>query len=190
MYDILYLYHNCIFCSVAYPCLWDSQIRILWSEVPVRIRIFPSSSKYSLKKTLNPSVLWLLYDFFLKNLESFCFVTSLWLLIFGKWLMYFQKVKRKKNLLPSWLSLTKIAGSWAGSVSQRYGSAVPDPYQNVRDPQHRFFVLCLISFRAPLTFCGKQLMRLNVQVSDKNYAVAGDILDGYLYDLFMNMLGQ
>jgi hypothetical protein len=26
-------------------------------------------------------------------------------------------------------------------------------------------------------------------VSDKNYAVAGDILDGYLYDLFMNMLG-
>ncbi len=37
----------------------------------------------------------------------------------------------------------------------------------------------------------KQLMMsLNVQVSDKNYAVAGDILDGYLYDLFMNMLGQ
>jgi complement component 1 Q subcomponent-binding protein len=24
--------------------------------------------------------------------------------------------------------------------------------------------------------------------SDKKYAVAGDILDGYLYDLFMNML--
>jgi hypothetical protein len=34
------------------------------------------------------------------------------------------------------------------------------------------------------------MIRLNVKVSDKNYAVAGDILDGYLYDLFMNMLGQ
>jgi hypothetical protein len=32
----------------------------------------------------------------------------------------------------------KIAGSGAGSVSQRYGSADPDPdpYQNVTDPQH------------------------------------------------------
>jgi phosphate starvation-inducible membrane PsiE len=29
-----------------------------------------------------------------------------------------------------------------------------------------------------------------LQISDKNYAVAGDILDGYLYDLFMNMLGN
>ena len=27
------------------------------------------------------------------------------------------------------------------------------------------------------------------KISDKNYAVAGDILDGYLYDLFMQMLG-
>ena len=26
--------------------------------------------------------------------------------------------------------------------------------------------------------------------SDKTYAVAGDILDGYLYDLFMNMLDE
>jgi hypothetical protein len=29
----------------------------------------------------------------------------------------------------------KIAGSRAGSVSQRYGSTDPDPYQNVMDPQ-------------------------------------------------------
>jgi len=27
-------------------------------------------------------------------------------------------------------------------------------------------------------------------ISDKNYAVAGDILDGYLYDLFMSMLEE
>jgi hypothetical protein len=31
-------------------------------------------------------------------------------------------------------SLTKIAGS--GSISQRYGSADPDPYQNLMDPQN------------------------------------------------------
>jgi hypothetical protein len=52
------------------------------------------------------------------------------------------------------------------------------------------FVLYFSSCKVPRIFCVKQLMRLNVQVSDKNYAVAGDILDGYLYDLFMNMLGQ
>jgi hypothetical protein len=37
------------------------------------------------------------------------------------------------------MSLTKITGSGAGSlfgsVSQRYGSADPDPYENVTDPQ-------------------------------------------------------
>ncbi len=30
--------------------------------------------------------------------------------------------------------MTKIAGS--GSISQRHGSADPDPHQNVMDPQH------------------------------------------------------
>jgi hypothetical protein len=29
----------------------------------------------------------------------------------------------------------KIAGSGSGLISQRYGSADPDPYQNVTDPQ-------------------------------------------------------
>jgi hypothetical protein len=32
--------------------------------------------------------------------------------------------------------MTKIAGSGYGSVSQRYGSEDPDPFQNVMDPQH------------------------------------------------------
>jgi hypothetical protein len=32
--------------------------------------------------------------------------------------------------------MTKIAGS--GSISQRHGSADPDPPQNVMDPQHCF----------------------------------------------------
>jgi hypothetical protein len=37
-------------------------------------------------------------------------------------------------------SLKKIAGSGAGSgsVSQRYGCADPDLYQDARDPQHCF----------------------------------------------------
>ncbi len=30
--------------------------------------------------------------------------------------------------------MTKIAGS--GSISQRHGSADPDPHQNVMDPRH------------------------------------------------------
>ncbi len=41
-----------------------------------------------------------------------------------------------------WRPLTKIAGS--GSISQRYGSADPDPYQNVKDPQYWFLA----------SFCG------------------------------------
>jgi hypothetical protein len=49
--------------------------------------------------------------------------------------MYFQSNKQK-NLR----SLTKIAGSASasepGSISQRYGSLDPDPYQNLMDPQH------------------------------------------------------
>jgi hypothetical protein len=32
--------------------------------------------------------------------------------------------------------MTKIAGSRYGSLSQRHGSADPDPYKNVMDPQH------------------------------------------------------
>jgi hypothetical protein len=32
--------------------------------------------------------------------------------------------------------MTKIAGSGSGSISQRHGSADPDPHQNVMDPEH------------------------------------------------------
>jgi len=37
--------------------------------------------------------------------------------------------------------MTKIAGS--GSISQRQGSADPDPQQNVLDPQHCFKVMLM-----------------------------------------------
>jgi hypothetical protein len=32
--------------------------------------------------------------------------------------------------------MTKIAGSGSRSISQRHGSADPDPHQNVMDPEH------------------------------------------------------
>ena len=36
----------------------------------------------------------------------------------------------------------KIEGSASGSISQRHGSADPDPHQNVMDPQHGKKELC------------------------------------------------
>jgi hypothetical protein len=74
------------------------------------------------------------------------FMTSLWLLIFGKMIkMYLQKViSRKFFLLASWRSMTKIAQSWSWSISQMHGSADPDPYQNVTDLQH-WWKLCLLT---------------------------------------------
>ncbi len=63
--------------------------------------------------------------------------------------MYSQKVLCKKTLkqknyllLASWRSITKREES--GSVSQRYGSADPDPYQNVTDPKHCFLTYVII----------------------------------------------
>jgi hypothetical protein len=53
--------------------------------------------------------------------------------------MYLEKVISRKAtlvfLLASRRSMTKIAGSGSVSISQRHGSADPDPYQNVIDPQ-------------------------------------------------------
>ncbi len=47
------------------------------------------------------------------------------------------KSNKQKNFGPVILkSLSKILGSGVRSVSKRYGSADPDPYQNVKDPQH------------------------------------------------------
>ncbi len=77
------------------------------------------------RKTLIPTVLWLLLDFLsLKNdinvpsksnKQNFFFISF---------------------LLASWRSMTKIGRS--GSISQRHGSANPDtdPHQNVMDPEH------------------------------------------------------
>jgi hypothetical protein len=34
---------------------------------------------------------------------------------------------------------TEGSGSESGSISQRHGSADPDPHQNIMDPQHWFW---------------------------------------------------
>ncbi len=84
------------------------------------------------RNTLVPTVLWFLLDFLsLKNDVNVPL-----------------KSKKQKNVikffvfLASWISMTKIAGSGStsgseygsGSISQRHGSADPDPHQNVIDP--------------------------------------------------------
>ncbi len=100
----------------------------------------PSSSK-NRRKTLNPTVLWLLFDcLFLKNyvtVPSKSTVPNKQKNIFFK-LVFCWALGR---------SMTKIAGSSSGSISQRHGSADPTPRQNVMDPQ-RCLYLCGV--QAPL----------------------------------------
>jgi hypothetical protein len=59
------------------------------------------------------------------------------------------------------MSLTKMAGPEAGSLSQRYGSANLDPYQNVTDPQqvlHRYRYLNKKN-------CGYQTLNCRLQLT-------------------------
>ncbi len=103
--------------SVGSVCLWA-----FW----IQIRILPSLSKNSKK-----------------NLEFLYFGTSFWLFIFKDWCKWTFKyvviskktVKKTYILLAPCQPLTKKAGSGseAGSISQWYGSADPDPYRNVPD---------------------------------------------------------
>ncbi len=94
---------------------------LVTSNVPIRLRILPSSSKNSKK-----------------NLEFYCFLTCQWLLIFEEYL--------KCTSVPnphSDLYVFGPPGSASESVSRRYESEDPaDPYQNVTDPQHcyRYFL--------------------------------------------------
>jgi hypothetical protein len=74
---------------------------------------------------------------------------------------YLQKVMSKKTLKKTYFLLascpprTKKAGSGSGSVSQWYGSADPDPYQNVTDPQHCLKVRKMKRDRSGVT-CGRE----------------------------------
>ena len=74
-----------------------------------------------------------------------------WFLLFCEffWTFYLCKCTSKSNkqenflkiFFTSWWSMTKLAGSWSGSISRRHGSADPYPHQHVMDPEH--FILAL-----------------------------------------------
>ncbi len=82
------------------------------------------------RKTLIPTVLWLLYDFL--SLKKDANVPS-------------KSSNQKTIFLTSLRSLTNIAGSGSGSISHRYGSADPDPDQYFMDPQHWFQVFFFLT---------------------------------------------
>jgi len=106
-------------------CFWAPwiQIRIPLSEVRIRIRILLSSSK-NCKKTLILIVFWLLYDFLsLKNYVNVPPKSNTQ-----------KKLEIKSFLIGVLKANDEIARS--GSISKSRGSADPDPYQNVTDPQH------------------------------------------------------
>ncbi len=93
-------WYLCRQCSGS-VCFWASWIRI--RNLFVQIWILPSKSK-KLKKNLDFYCFWLLYDLFYR-----------WRMM----QMYLQKGVsiNKKIFWPPWRSLTKRAGSGAGSVS-------------------------------------------------------------------------
>ncbi len=123
--------------STGSTCFWASWIRIrihqseVWIRLWVRIWILQSPSKKNKK-----------------NLDSYCFATSFWIYIFENDAHVYSvpsKCNKQKNFLKNYFfvgilgrSMTKIAGSGSASglISQRHGSADPDPPQNVMDPQH------------------------------------------------------
>ncbi len=104
-------------------CFRASWIRVLIRNLFVRIRILPSRSK-KWRKTLIFTVFWLRYDFI--SLKNDVNVPS-------KRNKHKNVEKKKFCLLVSWRSLTKSARSASGSVSYKYGSEDPDPYQYVTD---------------------------------------------------------
>jgi hypothetical protein len=73
-----------------------------------------------------------------KYLDFYYFVTFYYFLSMTTDLnvLYFQKVISKKNLFFVGILSSTDEKAGSGSVSQWYGSADPDAYQNVTDPQH------------------------------------------------------
>ncbi len=92
-----------------------------------------------------------------KNLDSYCFFTSLWLLSLINDVNVPSKYNKQKNFLKkdyflvSLRSLTKIAES--GYISQGHGYADPDPFLNAtdrntadKDPSLEMFPLSYLCF--------------------------------------------
>ncbi len=129
-----------MFLSITF-CLQSQCFIISWDITEIksppyffltsRIRILVSSSNYS---------------------DSYFCVTSLWLLSLKNDVNVPSK-SNKQKMLTSCRSLTKIAGSGSASLSQRYGSADPDPYQNFMDTQHCYSCKHLSVWQASPPWC-------------------------------------
>ncbi len=110
------------------PLVWGT----VW--ISIRLQILLSSSKNRKK-----------------NLDSYCFVTYSWLLIFEKWCKYnckkygtvISKKTLKTKLLVAILKVTRN-GSEPGSVNKMYWSPDPDLYQKITDPQHWLEEICTL----------------------------------------------
>ncbi len=133
----------------------------------LRLRILLYQGKI-VRKTLTATILRLLCDFL--SLKNDVNVTS-------------KSNKQKKLekivfLLASWRSMTKIAESWSGSISQMHGSADPDPYQNVTDLQH-WWKLCLLTSNERIS------LRITVTISKS------ELLNrkSYIYEYFFTFYG-
>jgi hypothetical protein len=74
----------------------------------------------------------------------------------------------------------KIAGSGSGSVSQRHGSANPDPYQNVSDPQH-----CILKIIISISKCYNTRIQVLLRPRFLNWVTRSDYLTlaSYFSDL-------
>jgi hypothetical protein len=109
---------------------WASWIRIRNLFEPIRIQILPSTSK-KIKK----------------NLNFFCFVTSLWLFIFEKWCKCTFKSKRNKH----WIQILLFL-SWA-----------------LKMPTNNKFVFLFITFKGTFTsvFQDKKSWRCHIIVEIK-----------------------
>ncbi len=100
-----------------------------------------------------PTVLWLLLDFLsLKNVVN---------------------VPSKSNKQKTFFLICfcwALEGPASGSISQRYGSADPDPHQNVMDPEHCWQVLSALSGVEP-----PECLRLTHNMVDKLLKISGSV---------------
>ncbi len=131
-----------------------SKIRV-WNRVKKSLTVFRIHRIHiflGLRIRIHKSEVWIRirYHQAKKNLDSYCFVTYFWLLSLKNIVNVPSKSNKQKNffkisfLLASWRSMTKIAGSRSGSISQRHGST--DPHQNVMDPEHWSLICMTVLF--------------------------------------------
>jgi len=63
--------------------------------------------------------------------------------------------------------MTKIAGSGSGYISQKHGSADPDPHQNVMDPQH-----CCSHCELTVNYCISNPVQVRFRIKEQPWFVS------------------